>query len=187
MTGEQYYSGASRQVWSLRQSGGTNISGFTAGTPPTLTATGNSTKSGAFAQKQGSPSAPTFPGGSAWGAPGPVPAGLGPGGLSPTSYDGGPSTPIDLLNVTDVSVWVTATLGSGGAPSLLVQLDLFDQYGNVFLQVAKMSAALTATGKSSFSAGLHSSGLVLPRWGQITWTLDGASSWSAVDVEVVGR
>jgi len=70
---------------------------------------------------------------------------------------------------------------------LLVQLDVFDEYGNLFLQVAKMSAALTAAGKSSFQAGLHSTGLVLPQWGQITWTMDGASSWAGVDITVVGR
>lgn len=191
------YSPDARLVWSLRQSGGNPLPvGFSAGTAPTLTASGNSTLSGSsFKVPQLSPTAPTYPPAS-WASQGPA-SGLGPGQPSPTSY-GIPSTAIDLTDVTDVSLMVNVHGSpSGGTVTLNVALDVFDDWGNIYTNALEIAAPLTATGVAVAQGGLHAPGgagspltsefLVLPRWGQITWTVGAGSSWPGVDISLYGR
>lgn len=99
-------------------------------------------------------------------------------------------TTLDLRDVTDVWIAVAVTAApTGTAPTLQVQLDVFDDFGNEFPQVLKLASAIsTGPAVGSVSGGLHS-GLVLPSWGQITWTLGGSASpaFPAVEISVYGR
>jgi hypothetical protein len=99
-------------------------------------------------------------------------------------------TTLDLRDVTDVWIAVATTAApTGTLPTLQVQLDVFDDQGNLFPQALKLAAALsTGPAVGSVSGGLHS-GLVLPSWGQIAWTLGGSASpaFPGVEISVFGR
>lgn len=191
------YAPSARMVWSLRQSGGNPAPvGFAAGTAPTLSASGNSTlASSTFKLPQSSPTTPTFPPAS-WASQGPS-SGLGPGQPSPTSQ-GIPSTAIDLTDVTDVLLMVNVHgTPSGGTVTLNVALDVFDDYGNIYTNALELAMALITSGVGVAQGGLHAPGsanspltsefLVLPRWGQVTWTVGAGSSWPGVDISLYGR
>jgi hypothetical protein len=99
---------------------------------------------------------------------------------------------IDLKFVTDVWVSVFAAgTSSGTSPTLDVQLDVYDAQGNLIPQVAKITQLTAGPGRAAFSAGLHIAGagsMVLPRHGQITWTLGGTSpAFPGVEICVYGR
>lgn len=98
---------------------------------------------------------------------------------------------LDLRFVDDLTVYVNAGTPAGTSPTLSVQLDVFDDQGNLFPQVAKLSAALTSSGGVAwFSAGRHNatSQIVFPAWGRISWVVTGTSpSFTGAEIAVYGR
>ena len=83
---------------------------------------------------------------------------------------------IDLRDIQDVALLVNVGAVTS-SPAFLVQLDVFDDAGNMYAQVMK-TASLTAPGSAApVYAGLHapSSYLVLPSWGRVSWTCTGGS------------
>jgi hypothetical protein len=102
-------------------------------------------------------------------------AGAGPGDILPlTDFE----TAVDLRDIQDVALFVNVG-GTTSSPAFLVQLDVYDDAGNLYLQVLK-TASLSATGSAApVYAGLHggsaSSYLVLPSWGRVSWTCTGGT------------
>jgi hypothetical protein len=85
---------------------------------------------------------------------------------------------IDLRDIQDLAlhVFVGAITGS---PAFQVQVDLFDDAGDLYPQVMK-TASLSAPGAAApVYGGTHggsaSSYLVLPSWGRVSWTCTGGS------------
>jgi hypothetical protein len=114
------------------------------------------------------------------------PGSSNPGGWNATNQNARSS--LDLRDVTDVWIAVTAGGASGGAPSLVVNLDLYDDLGNLFPAVAS-TTALTAAGQQAVAIGLHTGGTkaqALPAWGRISWTV-GTGSFTGVQIAVFGR
>ncbi len=98
---------------------------------------------------------------------------------------------VDLRDVTDVwlSVFVAGAI-SGGAPSLVANLDVFDGQGNLFAAVLSTAALTTGTGVGAhISGGLHTGGtnsLVLPSWGRVSWA-PGTGSFPGTEIALFGR
>jgi hypothetical protein len=95
---------------------------------------------------------------------------------------------VDLRDVADV--WLAVAVSSiSASTSIQVQLDFFDNDGNVYGAQLQLAAALTATGVSSVAGGLHiaSKSLVLPEWGRVSWTVTGASPAIVADISLFGR
>lgn len=86
---------------------------------------------------------------------------------------------IDTHDMTDL--WLAAFVvgtPTGTTPTLNVQLDLFDAFGNVFSNVVALTQLTTATTKAYTSVGVHVQGsgsLVIPNQCQVTWTLGGTT------------
>lgn len=85
---------------------------------------------------------------------------------------------IDLRDIQDVALFVNVGAITS-TPALVVQLDLFDDAGNMYAQVMK-TATLSAPGSAApVYAGIHggsaSSYLVLPSWGRVSWTCTGGT------------
>lgn len=85
---------------------------------------------------------------------------------------------VDLRDIQDVGLLVNVG-GVTGTPAFLVQMDVFDDAGNLYAQVLK-TASLSAPGSAApVWAGLHggaaSSYLVLPSWGRVSWTCTGGT------------
>lgn len=96
---------------------------------------------------------------------------------------------IRLRDVLDVGLYV-AVGGITSAPAFQVQLDVFDDAGNIYLQLLK-TASLSAAGSAApVSAGLHggsaSSYLLLPQWGRLSWTCTGGTV-TGVSIFLYGR
>jgi hypothetical protein len=97
---------------------------------------------------------------------------------------------LDLRDVTDVwlSVYVAGAV-AGGAPSLVANLDLYDDAGNLFAAVASTAAITTTTTGKGAALGLHTGGAnaqALPGWGRVSWTV-GTGSFAGVEICVFGR
>ncbi len=112
------------------------------------------------------------------------------GGFTPGTLVGGNSA-IDLRDVTDV--WLSVFVGgiiSGGAPSLVVNLDVFDDQGNLFPAVLSTTALTAGTGVGGYvCGGLHTGGaksLVLPSWGRVSWT-PGTGVFPQAQIALFGR
>jgi hypothetical protein len=102
-------------------------------------------------------------------------AGTGPGDILPQADF---ETPVDLRNIQDVGLFVNVG-GITSSPAFQVQLDLYDDAGNLYLQALK-TASLSGSGSATpVYAGLHggaaSSYLVLPSWGRVSWTCTGGT------------
>lgn len=116
---------------------------------------------------------------------------LSSSGLTTTLAATGSSNPVSLLHVADV--WLAVSLGAaptGTTPTLDVQLDVQDADGNWYPQVAKVTQLTPSVLNSSVSVGLHiGTGLVLPHWCRITWTLGGSASptFTKVSLALHGR
>ncbi len=97
--------------------------------------------------------------------------------------------PIDVLDCTDL--WLATSIkgtATGTTPTLLVQVDALDHQGNVFAQILKLTSITSAPATGSGYVGLHSSGVVLPRFVQITWTLGGTTPvYPQVEISLTGR
>ena len=97
-------------------------------------------------------------------------------------------TPVDLREITDVTLMVSVG-GITSTPSLVVNLDIYDDQGNPYTAVLS-TTALTAVGTKTVSGGLHggSAGtyLVLPDWGRVSWTLTGGTV-TGTEIVLYGR
>jgi hypothetical protein len=94
---------------------------------------------------------------------------------------------IDLRDVADV--WLAVSVSAIGATTTLqVQLDFYDNDGNLYPAQLQLAAALSAAGQASIAGGLHiaSKPLVLPEWGRVSWTVTGSNGVTA-DISLYGR
>ncbi len=106
-----------------------------------------------------------------------------PGPNSPLA--GNARTAVDLRRVDDVWLSVFATGGAG--TSATVQVDGYDDQGNLFAQLLKVTLA-SAPGSAVAFGGRHSgssSYLVLPEWGRVSWALTG--SMTGVEICLYAR
>lgn len=96
---------------------------------------------------------------------------------------------LDLRFVDDLAVMVSIAAVSGTTPTLNVQLDVFDDQGNLFTGMGKFAASLTTFGAYSYSVGKHNATqVVLPMWGRVSWAVGGTTpSFSGVQISVFGR
>lgn len=100
---------------------------------------------------------------------------------------GVPRTAVDLRWADDVWLSVNATAGSGTTAT--VQLDGYDDQGNLFPQLLKVTLA-SSPGQAVAYAGRHGGGgsgtfLVLPEYGRISWTLTG--TMTGVEIALYAR
>lgn len=101
-------------------------------------------------------------------------------------------TPVPLGAFTDLGLFVHCGTPTGTTPSLTVQLDLYDDAGNLFPQVMKTagitaagSAAPVFTGLRGGAAGLY---VVMTNWGRVSWTLTGTTPvFPGVEIQLFGR
>jgi hypothetical protein len=98
----------------------------------------------------------------------------GAGGWPPVVSE---RTPVDLREISDVALMVSVG-GITSTPALTVNLDVYDDQGNLYPAVLT-SGAISAAGVKSVSGGLHGgsagSYLVLPDWGRVSWTVTGGT------------
>lgn len=101
-------------------------------------------------------------------------------------------TPVDLRRVDDL--WLSVNAGGGGGTNLKVQVNFYDDQGNLF----QFSAGTTplfgvtvaaAPGQAIAFAGRHGAAggsyLVASEWGQVAWTITG--SMTGVTITLYGR
>lgn len=97
--------------------------------------------------------------------------------------------PFDIHDVTDL--WLAADLtgsSSGTSPTLTVQLDLFDNFGNVYPAALTLTEFTSALGHAQASTGVHSGDLTLPMSCQVTYTLGGTNpAFTHVAITLAGR
>jgi hypothetical protein len=117
--------------------------------------------------------------------------GAGNSGSWPTGQQLTPSllnamTPVDLRDVNDLALMVSiAAIVS--APSITVNLDVYDDVGALYPAVATSGAITTATTKL-VSVGAHGAGafVIFPNWGRVSWTCTGGSA-TGVEIELWAR
>jgi hypothetical protein len=102
------------------------------------------------------------------------------------------TTPIDIHDATDLWLAVFAPNNpTGTTPTLNVQLDFFDDFGNAFPGLLTLTQLTTSTLKAQGSIGVHVQGgtsLVLPAQCQVSWTVGGASPvWPGLCISLLGR
>lgn len=102
------------------------------------------------------------------------------------------SVPIDIHDATDLWLAVFAPNSpTGTTPTLNVQLDVYDYYGNLFPGVLTLTQLTTSTLKAQGSIGVHVQGgtsLVLPAQCQVSWTVGGTSPvWPGLCISLLGR
>lgn len=103
------------------------------------------------------------------------------------------SKALDVRNICDLLLTVSiGNAPTGTTPTLTVQVNLFDDQGNLYTPAALTTAALTAAGVTALSAGLHggsaSAYLVVPNWAQVSWVVGGTTpSFTAVEISLNGR
>jgi hypothetical protein len=96
-------------------------------------------------------------------------------------------TAVDLRWADDLWLSVNATAGAGTA--LTAQLDAYDDQGNLFTQLLKVTLASSPNSAVVFG-GRHGGGgsgtyFVLPEWGRVSWALTG--SMTGVEIALYGR
>jgi hypothetical protein len=98
-------------------------------------------------------------------------------------------TPVDLRDAQDVVLMVTVG-GVTGTPAFVVDLDIYDDQGNLFTAVIS-TASLAAAGSKTAAGGLHGSSsayLVLPAWGRVSWSgLTGGAAVTGTEIALFGR
>lgn len=108
-----------------------------------------------------------------------------PGGWqSPAS----PHSNVDLRDIADV--WLAVTVSQISASTTLqVQLDFFDDDGNLYPAQLQLAAPLNAVGSASIAGGLHvaTKPLVIPEWGRVSWTVTGATPSILTQISLFGR
>lgn len=110
-------------------------------------------------------------------------AGSGLGTDLVTAGDSGPytaanpnaRTAVDLRRVDDM--WLSVIAAGGSGTALTVQLDGYDDQGNLFPALLAVTLA-AAPGQAVKFGGRHGGGgsgtyLVAPEWGRVSWALTG--------------
>ena len=112
------------------------------------------------------------------------------GAYTATPNPGVPRTAVDLRRVDDVWFSVYATAGSGTA--LTVNLDVYDDQGNLWTGAGQSLLSLTlasAPGQQAVYGGRHGATtgtfFVLPEYGRISWALTG--TMTGVEIALYGR
>ena len=100
--------------------------------------------------------------------------------------------PLDIHDLTDLWLAVDATgSATGTSPTLTVQIDVFDNFGNVFPAALALTELTSAPGQESGSIGLHvasPNSRPLPMECQVTYTVGGTNPvFSAVAISLFGR
>jgi len=114
------------------------------------------------------------------------------GNWGDTPTDPFPSSKISLSPASDVGLFVfIGAAPTGTTPSLIVQLDLFDNAGNLFPQALK-TAAITAAGATAVYAGVRGGSsanyVVFPAYGRVSWTLTGTTPvFPQAEISLWGR
>jgi hypothetical protein len=87
-------------------------------------------------------------------------------------------TMIDLRFIDDLGLYVYVT-GITSSPTLKVQLDGYDDQGNLFANLAATANITGAGAAAPVYVGKHGSQtgafIVLPPWGRISWTCTGGT------------
>ncbi len=101
---------------------------------------------------------------------------------------------VDLRRVDDI--WLSVNAAGGAGTTLKVQLNFFDDQGNLFQFITGTTPLLgvtvaSAPGQAIAFAGRHGGGgsgnyVVPSEWGQVAWTI-GASSMTGVEIALYGR
>lgn len=112
--------------------------------------------------------------------------GAGPGDILPqVDFE----SAVKLRDVLDVGLFVNVG-GITSSPAFQVQLDVFDDAGNLYAQVLKTASLSAAGAAAPVYAGLHggsaSSYLLLPQWGRVSWTCTGGTV-TGVSIYLYGR
>lgn len=121
----------------------------------------------------------------------------GPATTISAAGNSGPYTPsapnartaVDLRRVDDLALFVYVT-SITTTPALKVQLDGYDDQGNLFAALAA-TANITAAGAAApVYIGRHGGAagnfVVLPEWGRVSWTCSGGSC-NGVEIALYGR
>lgn len=102
-------------------------------------------------------------------------------------------TPIDIHDATDLWLAVFApNAPTGTTPTLNVQLDVFDDFGNLFPGVLALTQLTGSVLRAHGSIGVHVQGgtsLVLPAQCQVSWTIGGTvnPTWPGLCISLLGR
>lgn len=99
-------------------------------------------------------------------------------------------TPLDLRWADDLALFVYVG-GITSTPTLKVQIDGYDDLGNLFPQISGTPSAITAAGAAApVYIGRHggAAGLfvVLPSWGRVSWTCTGGTA-TGVEIALFAR
>lgn len=106
------------------------------------------------------------------------------GGWAPAD-NGLPWSAVDLRWADDV--WLSVSAGAGAGTAATVQLDGYDDQGNLFAQLLKATLA-SAPGVAVAYGGRHGpsgSYAVFPQWGRVSWALTG--SMTGVEIALYAR
>lgn len=101
-------------------------------------------------------------------------------------------TPVNLGPFTDLALLVHCGTPTGTTPGLVVQVDMYDDQGNLYPQVMK-TASITAAGSAApVYAGLRGGAagiyVVFTTWGRVSWSLTGTSPvFPGVEIQLLGR
>ena len=96
-------------------------------------------------------------------------------------------TAVDLRRIDDL--WLSLNAAGGAGTAATVQLDAYDDQGNLFAQLLKATLA-SAPGQAVAFGGRHGGGgsgsyFVLPEWGRVSWALTG--SMTGAEIALFGR
>lgn len=102
-------------------------------------------------------------------------------------------TAVDVRRVDDL--WLSAAAAGGAGTNLKVQVNFYDDLGNLFQFVTGTTPLLgltvaSAPGQAIAFAGRHGGGgagnyVVPPEWAQVAWTVTG--SMTGVEIALYGR
>jgi hypothetical protein len=111
------------------------------------------------------------------------------GGWSNTGLTPNALTALDLRFVDDLALYVFVT-SITSAPTFKVQIDGYDDLGNLFPAIAA-TANITAAGAAvpvyiGKHGGATTNFVVLPLWGRVSWTCSGGSV-NGVEIALWGR
>lgn len=103
------------------------------------------------------------------------------------------ATAVDLRAIEDIllTVYVTGPV-TGTTPTLLAQLDIYDDLGNLIPHVLATTTVTAAGGSAYVSGGVHgataAASIVLPSWGRVSWVAGGTTpSFQGVEICMFGR
>ncbi len=111
------------------------------------------------------------------------------GAYTATPAPGVGRTAVDLRRVDDV--WFSVIAAGGSGTALTVNLDAYDDLGNLWTGSGQSPLSLTlasAPGRQAVYGGMHggsSTYFVLPEWGRISWALTG--TMTGVEIALYGR